>query len=174
MLHPSKSVSSAAGRINLTIQLSERALSLFSGLRGRGADLSLDLATAVMVPIVAAMLADGRVEEEEVLQIEAICATSPIYERNSIADNERLINHATRMIEDQGIEKMCRAAAHVLSPALRETAFVYAAKVIFSDGFVGQVEREVMESLSEWLEIQTERARVLIDVVSVMQHPLTV
>jgi uncharacterized tellurite resistance protein B-like protein len=173
MLQPSKPVSAEAGRISLTVQLGERALNLFAGLRGRGNELNLDPATAVMVPIVAAMLADGRVEEEEVLQIEAICATSPIYERNSVTDNERLINHVTRMIEDQGMEKMCRAAAQILSPALRETAFVYAAKVIFSDGYVGQIEREVMESLFTWLEIQDDRARVLVDVVSVMQHPLT-
>ncbi|WP_298747678.1 tellurite resistance TerB family protein [uncultured Brevundimonas sp.] len=125
-----------------------------------------------MTLIVAAMLADGRVEEEEVLQIEAICATSPIFDRNSSSENERLITQTTRMIEDQGIEKSCRAAAAILSPALRETAFVYAAKMIFSDGYVGKAERDVIDSLIQWLEIQPDRARTLVDVVSVMQHPV--
>lgn len=146
-------------------------MNLFAGLRGRGAQTVLDIPSAVMTPIVAAMLADGRVEEEEVLQIEAICATSPIFDRNSSSENERLITQTTRMIEDQGIEKSCRAAAAILSIALRETAFVYAAKMIFSDGYVGKAERDVIDSLTQWLEIQPDRARALVDVVSVMQHP---
>jgi len=150
-----------------------RTASLFAGLRGQGAETSLDVQTAVMIPIVAAMLADGRVEEEEVLQIETICATSPIFDRNSIAENERLIVSVTRMIQDQGIEKACRSAAAMLTPALKETAFIYAVRMIFSDGYIGELEREVIDSLLSVLEIAEERGRILIEVVSVMQHPVT-
>jgi tellurite resistance protein len=152
--------------------IGERKMNLFAGLKGRGAEIVLDVQTAVMIPIVAAMLADGRVEEEEILQIEAICATSPIFERNSAAENERIIMHATRMIEDHSPRQMCERATAMLSPALCETAFVYAVKVIFSDGYVGQVERDVVESLIDWLGIDPDRARTMIDVVSVMQHPV--
>lgn len=145
-------------------------MDLLAKLRGRNAESVDDVPTAVMTPIVAAMLADGRVDEAEVLHVETICATSPIFERNSSVQNERLILHVTRMVEDRGPEAMCKLAAQTLSPALRETAFVYALRVIFSDGYVGEVEREVVERLTDWLTIPEARAAVMIDVASVMQN----
>ena len=146
-------------------------MNLFRGLKGRGADTDLDVPTAVMVPIVGAMLADGRVEEEELFQIDAICAFSPIFDRNSSFENELLIMRVTRLIEDYGLQQVCDNAARVLSPALRETAFVYAVKVVFSDGHVGRLERDIIEQMTRWLQVDPDRARTMIDVISVMQHP---
>jgi len=145
-------------------------MDLLAKLRGRSGENVDDVPTAVITPIVAAMLADGRVDEAEVLHVETICATSPIFERNSSVQNERLILHVTRMVEDRGPESMCRKAAAVLSPALRETAFIYALRVIFSDGYVGDLEREVVSKLTDWLGIPEDRAAVMIDVASVMQN----
>lgn len=148
-------------------------MNLFSGLLGRGAALRFDTQGAVMAPVVAAMLADGRIEDEELLQIEATCMTSPIFERNSSEENRRLIMRSARLIEDHGTEAVCRGAAGVLTAPLRETAFTYAAQVIFSDGYVDPFEREMMEALAGMLSIDLERARNLIDIVSVMHHPAT-
>ncbi|WGM39524.1 tellurite resistance TerB family protein [Caulobacter sp. NIBR1757] len=144
-------------------------MDLLAKLRGRGDDLN-DVPTAVMTPIVAAMLADGRVDENEVLHVEAICATSPVFERNSGLQNERLILHVTRMIEDKGAEAMCRKAAQVLSPPLRETAFMYAVRVVFSDGYIGETEQGIIENLTGWLSISEERATAMIDVATIMQN----
>ena len=130
----------------------------------------IDVPTAVMIPIVAAMLADGRVEPEELLQIESVCASSPIYERNSSAENDYIISRAGKLIQDHGLDGACQRACQCLSPALRETAFVHAVRVIFSDGYVGQLEREVIDKMISWLEMDRERARMMVDVVSVMQH----
>jgi tellurite resistance protein len=143
---------------------------LFAGLLGRGGDEALDIPTAVMVPIVGAMLADGLVEEEELFQIDAVCAFSPIFDRNASYENELLIIRATRLIEDHGLEKMCLRAAAILSPALRETAFVYAVKVIFSDGRYGPVEQAVIGQIRNWLQIGPDRARAFIEVISVMRR----
>ena len=145
-------------------------MDLLAKLRGRSGDDMDDIPTAVMTPIVAAMLADGRVDEAEVLHVEMVCATSPIFERNSAVQNERLILHVTRMVENRGPETLCRQAAVMLSPALRETAFIYALRVIFSDGYVGQSERDVVENLTSWLELPAERAALLIEAASVMQN----
>jgi len=153
--------------------MKEWRMNLFAGLRGRGTDTTLDVHTAVLVPAVAAMLADGRVEEEELFQLRSICVLSPIYERNSSLENELLIVRITRLIEDQDLQSVCERAATVLSPALRETAFSYAVKVIFSDGHVGRLEREAVGDMMSWLRIDPDRARMIIDVVSVMNHPAT-
>lgn len=144
-------------------------MDLLAKLRGRGDDVN-DVPTAVMTPIVAAMLADGRVDEDEVLHVETICATSPVFERNSSVQNERLILHVTRMIEDKGAEAMCRKAAITLSPSLRETAFMYALRVVFSDGYVGETEHDVIENLANWLSISDERASTMVDVATIMQN----
>lgn len=146
-------------------------MNLFSDLMGRGVTLQLNVQSAVMAPVVAAMLADGRVEDSELLQIHAICQTSPVFERNSRLENERLIMKMARMIEDYGVEVVCGRAAQALTPALRETAFTYAVQVIFSDGYVGLLEQEVMQDIAAALQIDPDRARTFVEVVSVMQHP---
>ena len=146
---------------------------LFAGLRGRGIDESLDIPTAVMIPIVAAMLADGRVDDQELLQIASACSSSPIFDRNSSAENDFLVARAMKLIEDHGLGGACARARQFLSPALRETAFAQAVRVIFSDGHVGMLEREVVEEMINWLEIDRDRARMMVEVVSVLQHPPT-
>jgi tellurite resistance protein len=146
---------------------------LFDGLKGRGADGEIDVPTAIMIPLVAAMLADGWVEDEELLEIQSICASSPIFSRNSRSENEHLVALATRMIQDDGFEKSIARSVRVLTPALRETAFVHAIRVIFSDGYVSKSERETVENMIEWLQIDHGRARVMVEIVSVMQHPNT-
>jgi len=149
------------------------AKNFFNGLRGKGAGVDIDVATAVMIPLVAAMLADGYVLEEELLQIHSICTTSPIFERNSQAENEYLISYATKIIEDEGMANACALSARVLTPALRETAFVQAARVIYSDGYVARLEQEVLDQMTDWLGIDHERAHMMVEVVSIMQHPAT-
>ena len=57
-------------------------MGLFSGLKGKGIE-ALNLHSAVMVPIVAAMLADGEIDDDEVDQIRSVCRWSPIYARNT-------------------------------------------------------------------------------------------
>lgn len=149
---------------------SEVLMNLFAGLRGKGLGGKIDVQTAVMVPIVAAMIADGRVKDEEMRQIRSVCEFSPIFERNSTAQNEFLIAYASQIIDDKGLEPACKWAGGFLSPALRETAFVHAVRVIFGDGYVGQIEREVVEQMVNWLQIDSSRARMMVEVISVMQH----
>lgn len=148
-------------------------MNLFEGLLGRGATPRFDTPSAVMTMMVAAMMSDGRIEDDELLQIEAICLTSPLFERNSRTDNRRLIMGAARLVEDHGTEKACRLAGDALTPALRETAFTGAAQVIFSDGYIDALEREIMSAMADWLGIEAGRARALVELASVMQHPET-
>jgi len=147
--------------------------SLLSGLNGKNASDELSIPGAIMVPLVAAMLADGRVEPEEIAEIDAICAVSPIFERNSKFENEYLIANAAILIEKHGVEDACRRAKKVLSQDLCETAFVHAVRVIFSDGIVEDLENRIIEDMTRWLEIEPSRASMMIEVVSVMQRSIT-
>ncbi len=144
-------------------------MGLFSGLRGKGAE-ELDLQTAVMVPIVAAMLADGEIDDSEVDQIRSICVWSPIYARNSRDRDTEIILRAIKRVQHDGVEPTCREAAQLLSPGLRETSFVFAVRMVFADGHIGGAEEALIEKLAGWLEVDAARARGFIETVSVMQH----
>ena len=145
-------------------------MGLFSGLRGKGVDESIDIPTAVMLPMIAAMTADGDVDDDEVRQIRSICVWSPIYARNTKDQDTQIILRALNLVNDQGADAMCAKAAEVLSPALRQTAFCFAARIVFSDEHVGARERELLERMVAILGIGDERARQIIEVVSIMQH----
>jgi len=123
-----------------------------------------------MVPMVAGMLADGSIDEAEVRQIRSICVWSPIYASNSTERDTEIILRAIRLVEDQGPEAMCGKARETLSPALRETAFVFAIRLLFSDGHVGHKEQQTAEKLVRWLGLSDDRARMLVEAVSIMQH----
>jgi len=142
---------------------------IFSGLRGTSSE-ALDVSTAVMVPIVAAILADGSVEDSEIDQVRSICAWSPIYARNTREQDTDIIVRAIRLVEGEGREAMCRKAAEALSPALRETAFAFAVRMVFADGHVGSAEEALIEQLVQWLSIDGARARSFVEVISTMQH----
>lgn len=144
-------------------------MGLFSGLRGKGAE-ALDIQTAVMVPVVAAMLADGEIDDKEVGQIRSICAWSPIYARNSQDRDTEIILSAIKRVQADGAEVVCRQAADLLSPALRETAFVFAVRMVFADDHVGRSEELLIERLAGWLLLDSARARSFVETVSVMQH----
>jgi uncharacterized tellurite resistance protein B-like protein len=144
-------------------------MGLFSGLRGKGIE-TLDLQTAVMVPIVAAMLADGTIEDDEINQIRSICSWSPIYARNTRDQGTEIILRAIKHTKGDAAESMCRQVAELLSPGLRETAFIFAVRMVFSDGHVGQSEEKLIENLVVWLELDGARARSFVETVSVMQH----
>ena len=145
-------------------------MGLFSGLRGKGLDQSLDVSTAVMAPIVSAMVADGTVDDDEIRQIRSLCVWSPIYARNSAEQDEEIILRALHLIDENGAEAVCRRAATVLSPGLRETAFIFATRMVFADGFIGSKEQEAVSAIATWLEIDERRARAMVEFVSIMQH----
>lgn len=148
-------------------------MGLFSGLMGKGTAGPLDAGSGVMIPIVAGMLADGSIDDDEIRQIRSICAWSPIYARNSVDRDTEIILKAIQLVEDIGAEAACERAREALSPALRETAFIFAVRMVFSDGHVGSKEEKVIESLAGWLALDPARARMLVEAVSIMQHPAT-
>lgn len=123
-----------------------------------------------MVPIVAAMLADGVIEDDEINQIRSICAWSPIYSRNTRDKDTEIILNAIKRVKADNAESTCRQAAELLSPGLRETSFVFAVRMAFADGHVGQSEEVLIEQLVQWLSLDASRARSFVETVSVMQH----
>lgn len=144
-------------------------MGIFSSLKGK-IEQRLDPQKAIMVVIVAALKADGRVEDNEVKQIRSICAWSPIYSSNSKDEDTELMNFADDFTDKEGIVSSIVIAAKSLSPALRETAFCFATRVILADGSVGDGEINFLEGLARDLAIGEEKAGQIIDVIATMSN----
>lgn len=145
-------------------------MGLFSKLSGRGAPKELDVPTAVMVPTVAAMLADGQIDDDELVQIRSIFVLSPIFASNSRERDTEIILKAVRLIEDDGPKAMCERAKAVLSPELRETSLAFAIMMVMSDGHIGHKEEQLIDDLVSWLEIDGNRAEMIAEVCAIMRH----
>lgn len=134
-------------------------MGLFSGFRKDEGRLSIS--TAAMIPCIVAIMADGSVEDDEIRQLRSICAHSPLYARNSVDEDTAIIGKACQLVADSDNEEICRRAAEVLGPGLSETAFCFAVRLIFSDGYVGTRETALLEAMVDWLGITVDAAQAL-------------
>lgn len=142
-------------------------MGLFDKIRGQASKVTLDAQKAVMTVMVAAVKADGNIEDDEVAQIRSLCAWSPIFARNSKEQDTALIVFADNFTADEGLEGAVRKAGEALSTALRETAFCFATKIAFADGYLGEKEKAFLSQLVSWLKIEEDRARQIVEVVAI-------
>ena len=145
-------------------------MGLFSSLLGRGNSPDLDVGTAVMIPMVSAMLADGSIDDDEVTQIRSICLMSPIYANNSRDKDTNIIMRAIKMVDEDGPELMCQKAAGFLSAQLRETALAFAILLVLSDGHVSRKEEELIDKLVAWLSVDPARAEIIIQAAAILRN----
>jgi tellurite resistance protein len=144
-------------------------MGLFSSLRGGGSSREIDLQTAVMIPSVSAMLADGSIDDDEIVQIRSICLMSPIYASNSRDEDTRIIVRAIKMIESDGAEQMCGKASEVLPTEMKEAALAFAVLLVMSDGHVSSKEERLIDNLVNWLGVEPSRAEMIVQVSAILR-----
>lgn len=132
----------------------------------------LTIETALMIPTVSAILADGAIEDREITQVMALCLQNPIFSDNSEEEDAEIIMLATRLVQKDGDETMCKNAAAVLPPALRETAFAFAVAIVSSDGHIDQSEEALIDRLVDWLSIDPVRAQNIVSVIPILHNDL--
>ncbi len=111
--------------------------------------------------VVAAVKADGEVSDAEVRRLRAMCALSPLFERNTSEQDTAAMRFAgdlTQQLGDAAITK----AAEVLSPELRETAFAFAVDMVLADGLLGRDEENFITGLAGQLGVTEGVARSII------------
>lgn len=116
-----------------------------------------------MTIVIAAVLADGDIADEEALRIRAMCSLSPVFASNSGDQDKAVINFALNKNKQLG-DQAVSSAGEGLSPELRETAFAFACDMVMADGFLGAGEEAFLENLVTSLNIASDRARAIIDV----------
>jgi creatinine amidohydrolase/Fe(II)-dependent formamide hydrolase-like protein len=90
---------------------------------------------SMMTIVVAAIMADGKISDEEVVRLRSMCANSPVFSSNTRDEDDAVIGFAQNASEQLGIDAI-RRAAEGLTPELRETAFAYATEMVLADTFV--------------------------------------
>lgn len=116
---------------------------------------------AIMTIVVAAVMADGEIADEEIGRIRSMCALSPIFAGNAHEQDMAVIRFAVNTVSQMKEEAVVKAA-EVLKPELRETAFAFACDMVLADGMVGQNEEAFLTSLMNVVGIPENSARSLI------------
>jgi uncharacterized membrane protein YebE (DUF533 family) len=105
-----------------------------------------------MTIVVSAVMADGGVSDEEAARIRSMCARSPIFARNSSAQDDAIIDFALNVSEQLGDSAIDQASG-ALKPDLRETAFAFACDMVLADGIVSNREEQFLTKLASRLNL---------------------
>lgn len=135
-------------------------MGLFDGLR-QSVTPTFSPQQAVMTIVIAAVLSDGTVADEEVARIRAMCLLSPLFSTNSGQQDANLISFAVNVNHSMGSQAIS-SAAHALSPELRETSFALACDMVLADGIIGPEEETFLTGLTSSLGISENTGRSLI------------
>lgn len=122
---------------------------------------SFNIQQAIMTIVVAAVMADGEVADEEVMRLRSMCSLSPIFSGNSGDQDSAVIRFASNVYSQMG-EQAIAEAAKVLNSELRETAFAFACDMVLADGLVGQKEERFLTALMNNLGVSDESGRSLV------------
>lgn len=147
-------------------------MGLFSKMRGGGEQNSTayDTAKAVISPAVLAMVADGSVDESELIQIQNMCAFSPIFHAIGAPETKRAIGDALEDLKTKGAATAMDDCAKTLSPKLRETALCFAIRVTLADGVLDDDEKTAIIGTAQRLSVPPETFQKIFDVVVMMQR----
>ncbi len=145
-------------------------MSIFSRLRSGGRTSANDVARAVITPAVSTMIADGSIANAENDQLINMCRLSPLFRGFSGKEFSAIIVGIIDEIERSGHEATIAGAATTLTPALRETAFCFAARMAGADGKIEEGELASLQQTALHMEIASEAMGKILDVVAMMQR----
>lgn len=128
------------------------------------------IARAVLVPTVAAMMADGTAADDEVAQLKLLCATSPIFRPLPVSVTTDLVFDVMQEIRRDGPADAIGRAAQALTPPLRETALAFTLRIALADGTLADDEKEALLHVAERLSIADEVFARILEVVRIMQR----
>lgn len=118
---------------------------------------------AVMNIIVAAVMIDGDIDDDEIKQLRAMCLTSPIFASNTVEQDGQLIKTAVNNIARLKGEAIRRSASS-LTNDLRETAFVLAVEMVLADGLLHRNEEVFIDQLADSLGVDEQTAHQAIKI----------
>ena len=135
-------------------------MGLFDSLRSAGAP-TFDAQSSIMTIVLAAMKADGSIDDEEVVRLRTMCARSPIFAANSRERDDEIIAFADKVTEQFGVASIEMAVKN-LKQELRETGFAFACEMVLADGMVSDAEERYLTNLATSLGIPNATLSALV------------
>ena len=128
------------------------------------------LAKAVATPAVSTMIADDELSAPELRQFGNLCAFSPIFAGFDEAARSRIVSEIIVDLKRHGAAKAIKAAAEALSPALRETAFCFAARIALADGRLAGEEKTAIEQIAALMAVDDGVVEKILAVIAMLQR----
>lgn len=140
--------------------------------RKKTADTKTDsaIAKAILTPSVLAMIADGSIDNSEVHQLANLCGYSPIFASMAPDDTITLLNQILSDFNETGPMPVLMAASKALPMPLRETAFIFAARIALADGVLDEEEKKTLAVTARVLGLSKDSFDKILDVVLMMQR----
>lgn len=126
---------------------------------------------ALLVPAVSAIMADGDMQGEEVAELSNLCSFSPVFHHIRPERLAEMVRELIAEVMERGGDTMLREAADALSPALRETAYCFVARIVLADGTLGSHEKMALERIEAVLGLDPAVAARIREVIGMMQRP---
>lgn len=108
---------------------------------------------------------DGHLADEEMSAMFNTILRMKLYQSMPEQRFKSLIDRLVGILKRNGPEELMRLAVDKVPPELRETCFASATDMILSDGVVEQSERDLMQQLMISLQIDSNRAKTIVQVM---------
>ncbi|WP_254513092.1 tellurite resistance TerB family protein [Anatilimnocola floriformis] len=108
---------------------------------------------------------DGHLADEEMSAMFNTLNRMKLYQHMPEQRFKSMIDRLVGVLKRNGPEELMRQSVSVVPPELRETVFASATDMILSDGIVEQSERELMQELMIKLQIDSNRAKTIVQVM---------
>ncbi len=146
-------------------------MGLFSNLRKAQATPNHEVtARAVVTPAIFIMHVDGSVDDAEIAQLVNSCSFSPIFAPIPGQRTKALLNEVLGDFAARSPSVVIGEAISTLSPALRETALLFAMRIALADGRLDDNEQAVLVKLSQDMGISQSTTEAMFAVVTMLQR----
>lgn len=116
--------------------------------------------------LLCAAACDGHIADEESQNLFLVLSQRKLYQRLSSQQFGSMFDRLIKHLKKGGPEKLLDKCFPVVPPELHETVFANAVDIVMADGSVDSEEKEFINDLSRKLELDEDRAKLIIKVMS--------
>lgn len=140
---------------------------------GAGSGHEDAIARAVVVPAVFVMHADGSAHPSEMIQLANLCSFSPIFHSLGEARTQAVLEQVVHDVRGSDPRSVLDWAIALLSPALRETALLFAMRVAMANGDLEDDETQLLVGIAGDMGLPRSAFDTMFKVIAAMQRPAT-
>ncbi|MEM1251328.1 MAG: tellurite resistance TerB family protein [Cyanobacteria bacterium P01_H01_bin.21] len=129
--------------------------------------LSLSPAEALAAICLVAIAADGYLSDQEGREMDMLLSRMRLFKSYSTEMVNRMKDSLLQQLQQHGPSRLVEAANTVLPAELKPTAFALATDLVLADGSVTPQEQAFLDDLYRILEIPSDRALAIVEVMTI-------